>query len=138
MSISLPGAGSYVFSADFANATPQLTVSRSAFNVAVFLRGSFNGWADPPPDNARMFETGGGQLTRTLRLVPGAEAFKVADASWAVFNCGGGQVTLGAPVALTCGGSSPNTSFAVPAEGYYSFTLDASNPAAPSVTVKGP
>jgi len=139
MALTLPTAGSYVFAADFGNPTaPSLTVTRAAFDVSVFLRGSFNGWADPPPDSAALFELGSGLLARTLRLAPAAEAFKVADASWNIFNCGGGTVTLGTPVTLSCGGSSPNTSFTVPADGYYSFTLDATNPSAPTVTVKGP
>jgi hypothetical protein len=139
MSITLPAAGSYVFTADFNNAAaPTLTVTRTAFDVAVFARGAFNGWADPPPDNARLFELGGGLLARSILLSAGETAFKVADASWNVFNCGGGTATSGTPVTLSCGSESPNTTFNAPAAGYYSFTLDANNKTAPSVTVKGP
>jgi hypothetical protein len=117
---------------------PQLVVERATFDTSVFVRGSFNDWADPPPESARMSELGNGLLGVTMKLNAGAGAFKVADATWNVFNCGGGTITLGQPTALVCGGSSPNTDFTVPATGFYSFKLDANNEAAPTVTVTGP
>ena len=139
MSVTLPAAGSYVFTADFGNpASPTLTVTSTAFDYGVFVRGSFNGWANPPPANTQMFELGGGLLTRTLLLPLGATNFKVADATWNSFNCGGGTATPGTPVTLSCGSSSPNTVFEAAVAGYYSFTLDANNKQAPTVTVRGP
>jgi pullulanase-type alpha-1,6-glucosidase len=137
--ITLPEAGSYLFRASFVNVgAPQLVVERATFDTSVFVRGSFNDWADPPPESARMSELGNGLLGVTMKLNAGAGAFKVADATWNVFNCGGGTITLGQPTALVCGGSSPNTDFTVPATGFYSFKLDANNEAAPTVTVTGP
>jgi pullulanase len=139
INLTVPQAGNYLFAADFTNpATPAIVVEPTALSTDVFVRGSFNDWVDPPPANAKLSELGNGLLKVTLKLTAGAGAFKVADATWNVFNCGEGTVTLGQPVALTCGGSSGNTSFDVPANGYYSFTLDATNPVAPTVTVTGP
>jgi pullulanase len=137
--ITLPEAGSYLFAADFTNpSAPTITVERATFDTSVFVRGSFNGWADPPPAGTRLGELGAGILAVPLRLAAGEVNFKVADATWAIVNCGGGATTLGQPTVLTCDSNSPNTVLTAPADGIYTFTLDANDVNAPVVTVTGP
>lgn len=142
--ITPPSSGSYVFRLDATSLTnPVLTVSRSTLAAQMFVRGSFNDWGNGPAPTTPMTYDGVGRYRATTNLNAGSINFKVADSGWsAPFNCGaaagGGPntVTVGTPFALTCADGTGNLNLTLPATGAYLFNVDATNPAAPSLTVE--
>jgi pullulanase-type alpha-1,6-glucosidase len=136
---SLPQFGSYLFSLDVtAPATPALTVEQLPFAATLFLRGLQGQWDAKPVNRMRYV---GGDAYRARRLLPtGASEFKVADSGWSDgTNCGAdADVVPGTPVTLACTGNQPNLRFTPGAAGSYTFSLDVSTPAAPSLTVSTP
>ena len=138
---TFPATGTYLFSADFSNvAAPLLTVEQAPFAAALFVRGSFNDWGNGPSPTTPLAYIGGGKYSAYARLAPASAQFKIADANWTDgTNCGAaGPLVAGTPLTLACSGNTPNIPFTVSADGYYQFSLDATLPAAPALTVTAP
>jgi pullulanase len=108
------------------------------YGVDVFIRGSVaSDWAAAPEN--QLYQFGGNLLKRELQVQAGAGQFKMADAGWAVINCGAGDndtITLGAALTMACGTNPPNLNVEFPEAGCYEFAINAANPEAPVVTVK--
>ena len=143
LSIAFPSAGSYLFAIDGSNpAALQLTVEQMPFAVALYIRGTLNdSWANPPPASNRLSYLGGGIYKSTQGTVAGAYQFKIADAGWTDgTNCGASTAaTIGTPLTLKCvGPGNDNIGFTVPSTGFYDFSLNATTPTAPTLTVTGP
>lgn len=103
--------------------------------TAVYLRGDMNGWAAGP--DSQMLYHGSGKYEITVQLDAQTYLFKLADPDWTSINLGGGTETLvnpGLPLQLFDGGA--NLSFTPAVAGSYDFVLDASDPAAISLTVR--
>ena len=103
-------------------------------DTAIFLRGAFNGWGADP-----LRYSGGGLYEGYLQLDAGDYQFKIASEDWSTVDIsapeGGTEITLGVPATLSAAGGQPNLSISVPAGGEYRFALDATNSAAPILTV---
>jgi pullulanase-type alpha-1,6-glucosidase len=112
--------------------------SCAPYAVPVFVRGSFTDWAAKPEFELKF---AGGSAYATSGPVPaGAQQFKIADNDWkGPTNCGaasdGVQVSLATPLGIVCNDNSKNLNFTSPAAGNYVFALDATNVAAPILTV---
>jgi len=114
--------------------------SCAPFARELFVRGINGDWSDNP--ERKFTFLGGVDYAVTFPVTAGASEFKVADANWiADTNCGapdgagGLEVKLGAPTPLTCASNSQNLALNAPANGNYVFDLDASDTAAPVLTV---
>ena len=105
-------------------------------DTPVYLRGSMNGWGT---DGDFSYQ-GNGIYTVTAQLTAGNQyEFKFASEDWATVNFGAANasettVTESVPVAL---GTTNNNLFFTPAiDATYLFTVDASDPQAPVLTVE--
>jgi hypothetical protein len=106
-----------------------------AFGAPVFMRGGFNDWADPPPDEAMFMNMGGNVYQAEFEAPAGYSEFKVATADWSVeFVAPGGEIALDTPVALRRI-ANLNASAILPRAGCYTFTLDVTDPASPVLTI---
>jgi glycosidase len=114
------------------------------FGVDMYVRGSMNDWADPPPPSARLVYDGDTSYDLTLHLTAGDYIFKIAPADWsAMLNfgaVGGRTLVIGSPLALEQtgwrdGGSGADLRLNAPRDGDYRFSIDATNVLAPRVTV---
>jgi Tol biopolymer transport system component len=105
-----------------------------AYGVPVFLRGSMNGWA---AYDASMFVNQGGDVYEAEILLPeGFSEFKVASEDWATVDFAPlALVELGVPQVMVPAAGGPNGLIGVAESGCYSFLMDASNTAAPVLTV---
>lgn len=128
-------AGTYTFTLNAANpAAPLLTVTEFVPYGAtkVFLRGSMNGWSE----NSQFVYTGG-IYQYSMQLTAGDYEFKFASADWATVNYGAGSdgntVTVGQPKILAQ--SNDNLKITISETATYRFTVDASVPTAPMLTV---
>ena len=115
--------------------------SCAPYPVNMYVRGIGGDWtAHSVPTSDQLQFTGGTQYSLTYQNVPaGAQQFKIADFNWTNgTNCGapvGGQtVKLGIPIVLDCS-SNNNLAINPPAAGNYTFALDASSTANPTLTV---
>ncbi|MFT5674262.1 MAG: pullulanase, partial [Paraglaciecola sp.] len=108
------------------------------YSTTIFLRGSMNDWADPPTQSFNY--EGDSIYSIAVGLTADTEYFfKVADADWAAVNFGAdvpenAVVTQGEAKVLVAGGE--NLSFTPTANGTYIFDVDASDSAAPVLTVR--
>ena len=104
-----------------------------AFGVPVFLRGSMNGWA---ADDDSLFVNQGGDLYEAEILLPdGFSLFKVASEDWATVDFAPpAPVELDVPQVMV-GPGAPDGVIVGAESGCYSFLMDASNTAAPVLTV---
>jgi pullulanase len=159
--LNVPTQGSYVFALNATDLTnPLLTVSRAPPLAAqMFVRGSFNDWGNAPQVATPMTYDGVSRYRATVAFptpaVPGVNGgapfvptlpasinFKVADAGWTgPTNCGApdggsGAVTIGTAFTLACNNSSQNLTVNIPSAGSYLFNVDATNPAAPTLTIE--
>jgi pullulanase len=100
------------------------------FNATtVYLRGGMNDWGTTTP-----FEfVGSGTYEVSLDLEPGTYAFKVASEDWSAINIGGGEVELDTPT--TIGTSGGDMSVVITDANNYTFSVDASLPATPILTI---
>lgn len=105
-------------------------------DTPVYLRGSMNGWGT---DGDFSYQ-GNGIYTVTAQLTAGNQyEFKFASEDWATVNFGAANaseatVTESVPVAL---GTTNNNLFFTPAiDATYLFTVDASDPQAPVLTIE--
>ena len=128
-------AGTYVFTLNAANPlAPVLTVSEYVPYGAtkVFLRGSMNGWGE-----ASQFVYTGGLYRYSMELDAGDYEFKFASADWSTVNYGAGSdgqtVTVGQ--AKTLAQSNDNLKISIATKATYQFSVDASTPTAPVLTV---
>jgi pullulanase len=143
MRLTFPATGDYLFAVDWSNpASPQLTVEKLPVDAAVFVRGSFNGWADPPPAAYQMGYLGGGIYSLNAALAATAHDFKIASADWVTVNCGAGPagdtVTVGTTLDIACGDGTGNLKLTPATAGTYTFTYKRNDAASGEVTVTGP
>ncbi|MDH3532771.1 MAG: DUF3372 domain-containing protein, partial [Gammaproteobacteria bacterium] len=139
LSLEITAAGLYKFELDASDTNaPTLTVSDGRpFGAAnVLLRGDMNGWDESTP----MTLTGISDYIVVVDLTAGTYGFKVATSDWATVNLGAATadditVGLGAAVNLLQG-SNDNLSLTIVDDGSYVFVVDASNPDAPTLTVR--
>ncbi|MBT8135716.1 MAG: CHRD domain-containing protein [Gammaproteobacteria bacterium] len=104
------------------------------YGVAVFVRGSFNGWGlDDPMSFDQATET----FSATVSLGAAGHALKIASEDWATADFGGdgadNAIVLNSPKALVS--SSINLELTLSSAGDYDFSVDASDPAVPLLTV---
>lgn len=138
LSLVLEADGTYIFSIDASvPGAPLLTVRNAVPYGAttVLLRGDMNGW-----DESTAFSyIGSDTYEVTVDLVAGTYGFKVASADWSTVNYGAvdadsAAVELG--VALTLAQTNDNLSLVIAEDGPYTFSVDASDPTSPVLTVK--
>jgi glycosidase len=110
------------------------------FGDRLFVRGSFDSWANPPPESQRFVNRGSRQYEAAVSLSAATHQFKIAAADWSPeFTNSAQPVLIGSPLTLrTEPGSTSNSRLTVAAPGCYAFALNAANPAAPVLTVTGP
>ena len=134
--------GNYVFRLDAASTTnPALTVRKApAFPRSVYVRGINEDWGATA--TTLMQQDPASNVYRVVLNAPAGPdnvGFKIADADWTSgTDCGSDTpVTIGQPLTLAC--ASPgngNIAVTFPTAGTYLFALDATNPAAPQLTVE--
>jgi hypothetical protein len=139
LSISITEAGLYKFELDASDTNaPTLTVSdgRPYGDSTLLLRGTMNGWGESDP----MVLTGVSDYIAIVDLTAGnTYEFKVATADWATVDLGAATadditVSVGTAVNLAQGGA--NLFVTVDVDGSYVFVVDASDPDAPTLTVR--
>ena len=110
------------------------------FGDRLFVRGSFDSWASPPPESQRLVNLGSRQYEAAVSLVAAGHQFKIAAADWAPEFSNPNQAVLpGQPVTLTSNpGTTTNTRLTISSPGCYAFRLDATSTASPVLTVTGP
>jgi pullulanase-type alpha-1,6-glucosidase len=137
---TFPSTGRYLFAVDGTDpAALKLTVEKAPFTAALFMRGLNGDWSDAAGNRMTFLGNGIYQYKRALAI--STQDFKIADSGWtAGTDCGAASpLSVGSPLVLACQGpGNGNISFAVPAAGTYTFSLDANNPAAPGLVVSGP
>lgn len=107
------------------------------YNTTVFLRGSMNDWADPPTQS---FGYAGDNIyTINVSLIADTEyMFKVASSDWETVNFGapdGEDAVVSLGNAYIMAASNNNLSFTPAADGNYVFSVDATDTAAPVLTI---
>jgi glycosidase len=110
------------------------------FGDRLFVRGSFDSWANPPPESQRLVNLGSRQYEAAVSLGAAAHQFKIAAADWAPeFSNPNQSAVLGQPITLGANpGTSTNTRLTISSAGCYAFRLDATSTASPVLTVTGP
>jgi pullulanase len=135
-------AGDYVFRLDASSTTnPALTVRKApAFPRAIYVRGINEDWGATA--TTLMQQDPASNVYRVVLNAPAGPdnvGFKIADADWTSgTDCGSDTaVTIGQPLTLACTGpGNGNIAVTFPTAGTYLFALDATNPAAPQLTVE--
>ncbi|MBT8144514.1 MAG: hypothetical protein KJO55_07420, partial [Gammaproteobacteria bacterium] len=103
-----------------------------AFGSEVFVRGAFNSWAgasSEPPTN--FVNNGDGTYTAEFEIVASAltnnsSPFKIASEDWALeySNEGAETIVVDTPIAIALSGAgSDNSTFTVPNDGCYTWTI---------------
>jgi len=119
--------------------------SCAPFPVDMYVRGSFNDWADPPPVAYKLNFLGVKDYAVSAPVTFPAN-FKIASADWGAqaYDCGaavsGTRVLLGQPITLTCGKlpngeGSKDMSLQATGNGNYTFSLNAASTVNPVLTV---
>jgi len=100
-------------------------------STTVFVRGSMNGWGEGNP----MTYAGSGVYESVITIAPGSYEFKIASSDWSTvdFSSSVQDVTLGEDKQLSRGG--PNLKLTLAEERTLKFSVDASEPEAPILTV---
>ncbi len=105
-----------------------------AFGVAMFARGGFNGWADPPPAGDGFANLGNDIYEARVSLGADTFEYKIAAADWSVERSYNGGVTpLDSEVTL--GVPDGNGSITTAEAGCYAWTMDATDTDAPTLVV---
>lgn len=140
ITMTIADAGNYKFTLDATDpAAPILTVSNAAPYGAtqMYVKGSMNEWS-----NAKAMEYLGDNIySSTYTLDVTAYEFKVADADWSEatnFGAASGEeaIELSTAKTLVFGeGIAQNMTLDITVPGDYTFTLDATDPSAPIITV---
>lgn len=110
------------------------------YDAALFVRGSFNDWHTSHP---LAYDATQNRYVTSIELAPGVEhQFKVASADWSTVdlgspsvNPGDNVVELGVPEPLATTRGYGNLSVTVPESAVYSFVLDPTDPANPTLTI---
>jgi hypothetical protein len=139
LSVDITEAGLYKFELDASDTNaPTLTISDGRpFGAAdPLLRGDMNGWDESTP----MMLTGIDDYIVVVNLTAGTYGFKIATADWDAVNLGAATaddvtISLGTTVNLLQG-SNDNLSLTIVDDGSYVFVLNASDPDAPTLTVR--
>ena len=107
------------------------------FGDTLYVRGSFDDWANPPSSSNRFVNLGGRRYEAAAQLAAGRTEFKVAAADWTPeFSNTTQDTVLATPVTLTANsGAGTNSRLDVGTAGCYAFALDASSTTAPVLTV---
>ena len=107
------------------------------FGDTLFVRGSFDGWANPPPASQSFVNQGGRRYQAAVELPAGQHQFKVAAADWSPEFANVGQTTLvGVPITLSsASGAGSNSRMSIAAAGCYGFELNAQSTTQPVLTV---
>jgi len=107
------------------------------FGDRLYVRGSFDSWANPPPASQRLVNLGGRRYEAAVAIAAGAHQFKVAAADWSPEFSNPDQVTvIGAPITLgSAPGAATNSRVSITAAGCYAFALDATSTTSPVLTV---
>ena len=142
IAVTWPQTGTYLFALDATNpAAPVLTVEKTPYNADLYVRGVGTDWSDSATN--KMTYLGGGlyRVRRSATVGPDPDGgFKIASSDWTTADCGSGTaLTIGTPLTLVCNAAG-NGNIAVdwPATGTYTFSLSATSPSAPQLTVTGP
>lgn len=117
---------------------PQSSASPSAdFGDRLFVRGSFDSWANPPPESQAFVNLGGRQYEAAVELPAGSSQFKVAAADWVPeFSNPSQPAVPGVPITLgSHPGTTTNGTISVSSAGCYAFALDGTSVTAPVLTV---
>ena len=140
ITMTIADAGNYKFTLDATDpVAPVLTVSNASPYGAtkMYVKGSMNEWS-----NLQAMEYLGDNIYRSIyTLDVTAYEFKVADADWTEatnFGAATGEEALEIDTAKTLvfgEGVAQNMTLDVIVPGDYAFTLDATDPAAPIITV---
>jgi hypothetical protein len=115
-------------------------VHAAPYDAELFVRGSFNAWHTSHPLE---YDAATDRYVADIELAPGvAHQFKIASADWTTVdlgspsvNPGDNVVELGVPEPLTTTPGYGNLSLTVPESAVYSFTLDPTDPANPTLTI---
>jgi glycosidase len=109
------------------------------FGDRLYVRGSFDGWANPPPESQRFVNLGSRQYEAAVELPAARHAFKVAAADWSPeFTNPDRDAQIGAPITLRADpGTGTNTQISIATSGCYLFSLDATSTTNPVLTVSG-
>ena len=93
----------------------------------MFARGSFNGWADPPPPGDAFANLGGDVYEARVQLAAGEQAYKVASADWSSqWSYQDGTTPLDEEVVMAnADGEDTNGALTVDETGCYTWTMDA-------------
>ena len=139
LSVDITEAGLYKFELDASDTNaPTLLISdgRPFGPSTLLLRGDMNGWDESTP----LTLTGISDYIAVIDLTAGTYGFKIATADWATVNLGATSVDT---VAVTIGealdllqGSNDNLSLTIVDDGSYVFVVDASDPDAPTLTIR--
>jgi hypothetical protein len=109
------------------------------FGDTLYLRGSFDDWANPPSPGNRFVNLGSRQYEAVAQLSGGRTEFKIAAADWAPeFSNTTQDTVVGVPITLrTNSGAGTNSRISVGQAGCYAFALDATSTTTPTLTVTG-
>jgi glycosidase len=119
-------------------APPSSSLSPSAdFGDSLYVRGSFDDWANPPATANRFANLGSRRYEAVAELPAGHVEFKIAAADWTPEFSNTTQATVpGVPITLTShSGVGTNSRIDVATSGCYAFALDATSTSAPVLTV---
>jgi hypothetical protein len=116
------------------------TANAAPYNAELFVRGSFNDWHT---SHLLKYEPSTNRYLARIELAPGvAHRFKIASADWSTVDLGSPSVhpgddivELGVPEPLTTTPGYGDLTLTVPESAVYSFTLDPTDPANPTLTV---
>ena len=117
---------------------PASSLSPAAdFGDRLFVRGSFDSWADPPPESQLLANLGSRQYEGAVELPAGRQEFKIAAADWSPeFSNASQDTVVGVPITLgTLPGNNTNSRISITTAGCYSFALNATSTANPVLTV---
>jgi hypothetical protein len=117
---------------------PASTLDPAAdFGDRLFVRGSFDSWANPPPESQLFANLGGRRYETAVELPSGRHEFKIAAADWSPeFSNTSQDTQVGVPITLsTLSGSGTNSRINVATAGCYAFALNATSLTQPVLTV---
>lgn len=129
-------------------AAPILTASKVPYGTTqIFVRGGMNDWGNDADGNFNLTDAdafqylGDGLYQSVLSLDETTHFFKIADSDWATINFGDaegedGAVILNEAKTLSGGSESANLALIIDSAANYVFSLNASLPAAPELTVR--
>jgi glycosidase len=110
------------------------------FGDRLFVRGSFDSWANPPPESQAFVNRGSRQYEAAVDLGAATHEFKIAAADWSPeFSNPSELAMVGVPITLgSQPGTATNSRVTIAQAGCYAFALNATRLTAPVLTVTGP